>query len=205
MRACLFGLVLVCSLKANCQEGDPTKGEQLYYACASCHWADGSGSEALEAPAIAGMPAVYVARQLHLFRDGLRGAVPEDLPGRQMNLVAATFPEEQDLLDVSAYVSSMAPARPSPKLPGDPKTGKVLYQGCSACHGAGGEGNPQHQAPPLTLQQDWYTLRQLQLYRDGLRGGEADPLGMQMRSMVQDMPDQDMRDLVAYVASLGGP
>ena len=205
MRACLFGLLLVCSLKANSQEGDPARGEQLYYACASCHWADGSGSEALGAPAIAGIPQAYAARQLRLFRDGLRGAGPEDLPGRQMSLIAATFPAEQDVLDVSAYVSSMPPAKPSRTLPGDPGSGSTLYQSCAPCHGARGEGSPEHQAPPLTLQQDWYTLRQLQLYSDGLRGGETDSIGMQMRSMVKNLSHGNMRDLAAYIASLGSP
>lgn len=203
LRTCLFGLLLSCSLEANSQEPDLARGEQLYYPCASCHWPDGSGSEALQAPAIAGVPDTYLARQLRLFRDELRGASSEDLPGRQMSLIAATFPDEQDVIDVSKFVSSMPPTRLSRTLPGNPEIGAKLYESCAVCHGARGEGKPERQAPPLTLQQDWYLLRQLQLFRDGLRGMvKADTPGAQMRPFVQGMTDTQLHDLTAFIATL---
>ncbi len=87
--------------------GDPTKGQTYYAVCLACHGADGSGNEALKAPAIAGSEDWYVVEQLEKFRSGARGADPRDAQGAQMRPMAMTLPDEQAMKDVAAYIQSL--------------------------------------------------------------------------------------------------
>ena len=60
--------------------------------------------------------------------------------------------------------------------------GKAAYQTCSMCHGNDGEGNAALNAPALAGQEAWYLKRQLQKFKDGVRGTHPDDVyGMQMR------------------------
>src|SRR5690606_19132734 len=87
----------------------------------------------------------------------------------------------------------------------DAAAGQALFQGtCATCHGANGEGNKDLNAPKLAGQADWYLARQLQAFRDGVRGAhEKDVYGKQMipfASMLQD--EASVRNVVAYIATL---
>jgi cytochrome c oxidase subunit 2 len=75
---------------------------------------------------------------------------------------------------------------------------------CAACHGLDGTGNEALSSPGLAGLDDWYVMRQLELYAAGLRGAHADdPYGQQMRALAAVFPDeQTRRDLAAYLASL---
>ena len=59
-------------------------------------------------------------------------------------------------------------------------------------------------APNLTLQQDWYVIRQLQNYKSGVRGTDpSDILGMQMRPMSMTLSnDKAIEDVAAYISTL---
>ena len=63
---------------------------------------------------------------------------------------------------------------------------------------------PPVQAPPLTLAHDWYLLRQLDNFKQGIRGGDAsaDPTGALMRSIAVSLDEQTMRDILAYISTL---
>ncbi len=88
---------------------------------------------------------------------------------------------------------------------GDPAAGKALYAPCAACHGADARGNKELNAPDLTLQGDWYIVRQLKNFKEGIRGGPNDPFGSQMAPMAKVLPDEKaMKDVAAYIASLRG-
>jgi len=67
-------------------------------ACASCHGADGQGTEA--APRIAGQHATYVARQLVIYRD-----TDERPDGAPMKAACGAL-GAQDIRDVAAFVQS---------------------------------------------------------------------------------------------------
>ncbi len=54
------------------------------------------------------------------------------------------------------------------------------YKSCAACHGAKGEGNQALNAPTLVNLDDWYMKRQLQGFRDGLRGTHAEDVNGQL-------------------------
>jgi cytochrome c oxidase subunit 2 len=87
---------------------------------------------------------------------------------------------------------------------GDPVAGKALYATCAACHGANGEGNLALNAPKLSGQAAWYLERQLQHFKQGMRGtSDQDQFGKMMAPMAATLPDDKaIANVVAYIASL---
>lgn len=85
--------------------GNLHNGNNLYQGkCGACHGGKAEGNPALKAPRLAGLDAAYLKRQFAHFRDGLRGADPKDIPGRQMAMMAKTLPTERDLDDIIAFI-----------------------------------------------------------------------------------------------------
>lgn len=86
---------------------------------------------------------------------------------------------------------------------GDPNAGAALYAVCAACHGAQGQGNPALHAPKLAGQESWYLERQLEHFKQGLRGAdERDVFGQQMAPMAQTLANQTAIDnVLAYIAT----
>lgn len=180
------------------------RGKALYYPCAACHWPNGEGSEALSAPAIAGLAQEYIARQLRDFRDGRRGASLDDLNGRQMSLIAANFTDEADVESVAAYVAAMTPAKRPATPNADVAVGSALYAACVACHGDKGQGDPGLFAPALATLDDWYIARQLKYFRVGLRGGaDTSQPAKTMRPFASGLGDRDIEVLARYIGVLG--
>src|SRR5690606_13314122 len=66
--------------------GNADKGRVRWATCAACHGAEGRGIAATNAPRLQGMNDWYLATQLKNFRDGVRGAHPQDIHGGQMQL-----------------------------------------------------------------------------------------------------------------------
>ena len=86
-------------------KGDLRNGNNLYHGkCGACHGGRAEGNAALKAPRLAGLEAAYLKRQFAHFRDGVRGADPKDVPGRQMAMMARTVPNERDLDDIIAFI-----------------------------------------------------------------------------------------------------
>jgi cytochrome c oxidase subunit 2 len=82
---------------------------------------------------------------------------------------------------------------------GDPIKGKSLYGTCVACHGQ----RPLYDAPRLAGQHDWYLIRQLQNFKDGIRGYTGDKAGLLMRFQLVDLDKTQMiNDLAAYIGTL---
>lgn len=90
---------------------------------------------------------------------------------------------------------------------GDPAAGETAYAPCSACHGDRGQGNPAMNGPALAGLPGWYIQRQLEHYRQGVRGAhEEDTLGQQMAPMAGVLAGpQAVRDVSAWLASLPAP
>jgi len=166
-----------------------------YNACAACHGADGHGSAEVEAPALAGLPADYLARQLQNYRSGARTS-------DQMQSLAARLSDD-DIASLSAELSSLPPAAVAPTVTGgDAERGATLYAVCGACHGADGAGVAAMGTPSLVAQQDWYIADQLNAFRDGRRGA-GDGYGAQMVAGVAGLgSEQDVADVVAYIQTL---
>jgi cytochrome c553 len=91
-------------------EGDVQSGADYYNQfCGACHGPAAEGNPALNSPALAGGDDWYLLAQLRAFRDGVRGAHPEDQTGRQMRAMAVVLPDEQALRDVVAFIGSLPP------------------------------------------------------------------------------------------------
>jgi cytochrome c oxidase subunit 2 len=177
-------------------------GESAYAPCVACHGADGEGNPALNAPALAGQDAAYLARQLNNFRNGLRGADAKDADGAQMRPMAAVLSSEQAVADVAAYIAAM-PAVPSPEEPaGDLRNGENQYNAaCGACHGATAQGNPALNSPRLAGLDSAYLKRQYRNFGNGVRGADpGDRLGRQMAMMATMLAsEKDLDDVIAFI------
>lgn len=85
----------------------------------------------------------------------------------------------------------------------NPAAGQAQYAVCASCHGAQGEGNRALNAPKLAGQPAWYTERQLNYYKAGVRGGEGDTNGQMMAPMANMLADAAaVRNMAAYLESL---
>lgn len=203
-------------------------GQQMFQVCSFCHGAQGQGGQALDAPPLAGREAWYVERQLRAFRSRQRGLHPDDVPGLQMSIASGMARNDATIANVAAYIESMQPGAPAETVGGktadthrpfiwrsryaqlnnprvaDMSRGAQIYQaGCAVCHGARGQGSRELGAPMLINNASWYLARQLQYYRDGVRGADpADSYGLQMAASAKLLPDdQTIADVVAYIGS----
>ena len=83
---------------------------------------------------------------------------------------------------------------------GDAASGKELAYTCLGCHGIEGYRNayPSYRVPKLGGQKAGYIEIALRGYRDGMRDHPT------MVGQAQSLSDQDIADLAAYLASIGG-
>jgi cytochrome c oxidase subunit 2 len=118
----------------------------------------------------------------------MRGRVAVD-DQRTFDAWLARFPTFGDTLSVAAA---------------DLNAGKALFTPCVACHGDSGQGNVQLNAPKLAGQGAWYVKRQLENFKQGLRGThKSDLFGMQMIPFAGTLPDETaIRNVAAYIESL---
>lgn len=209
--ALLLAGVLAAAASGACSRVDAATtttslgGQELYRACVSCHGDEGHGNRAIGAPPIAGLPAWYVENQLKKFKDGARGAHPDDHEGLRMRPMARQMMNDAEVKSVSAHVGSLAPAHVAPTLEGgDAAAGAATFAPCTACHGATGMGNEGLKAPPIAGQADWYLFAQLRKFKSGIRGANPrDAQGAMMRPMALTLPnEQAMLDVVTHVSSL---
>jgi cytochrome c oxidase subunit 2 len=87
-------------------KGNANNGRARYVTCGACHGADGRGIQAMNAPGLKGMSDWYLVTQLKNFKQGIRGAHPQDLYGGQMALMAAILIDDQAIDDLVAYINT---------------------------------------------------------------------------------------------------
>ena len=87
--------------------GNAKNGQSRYATCGTCHGADGRGIAATHAPRLKGMSDWYLTTQLRNFREGIRGAHPQDLYGSQMALMAAILADDDAISDIVAYINTL--------------------------------------------------------------------------------------------------
>jgi uncharacterized protein len=193
---------------AACSSAPAATGEQgkvLYdNYCSQCHKVNGEGQESVAAPSIAGLPEWYVYTQLSNYRSGVRGAYYEDTEGLRMRPMSRTLKTDEDVRAVAMHVSALAPVRTEATVQGNLESGSKAFVVCTACHGAQGAGNEALGAPPLTVQPDWYLVKQLGKFKRGIRGANPkDTKGMTMRPMALGLADeQAMNDVITHVMTL---
>lgn len=228
----LFGLQ--SSFAQSYAEGSDVgvNAEKLFVACAFCHGPEGQGGPAVDAPPLAGMEAWYVEKQLLAFANRTRGMHADDVPGLQMSIVSGMTRNMATIKNIADYVSKMDTDTQPELYYGEPITNKnrnwvweseyavldhpersdaekgeeIYVATCLSCHGANGEGNEALGAPKLTLLPDWYMRRQLQYFKNGIRGIDpSDINGQQMAVFTKMLADnQAIADVTAYSLTLGG-
>jgi cytochrome c553 len=159
---------------------DLDNGEEINEVCAGCHGEFGQGGKQGAYPRLAGQPATFIAKQLHLFRTRKR-----------QNLPMVSYTEErelpdEDILDISAYLSQITLATRLPpqnkekkfdaferlmqakkvlniaRAKGNVETGKKLYnRQCRSCHGHNGWGKKKRGNPMIAGQYTNYLWRQI--------------------------------------------
>lgn len=190
--------------EAMAMPGDPALGAASYAVCAACHGPQGQGQVALNAPKLAGQSPWYLKRQLQDFKAGIRGAHPDDTFGKQMAPMAATLADEAAINNVVAYIGTL-PDEPAPAtIEGDVENGRKHYATCAYCHGADGHGIRATNAPRTAGMSDWYLQRQIQNFKQGIRGSHPkDYYGFQMEMMASSVvDDQTANDIIAYIDTL---
>lgn len=169
--------------------------------CMTCHGPDGAGMAAVGYPRIAGLDAVYLAKQLHDFGSGLRDH-PVMMPMAK-NLTA------EEMVAVAFYYAAL----PIPTPTADPvdesaaRIGKNLADwgdwtgrglpACGQCHGPEGNGIGSH-FPGISGQYASYLKAQLNAWRNGQRAN--DPLGL-MKAAAERLTEAEIDAVTAYYAA----
>jgi cytochrome c553 len=78
---------------------------------------------------------------------------------------------------------------------GDAAAGKARAASCVACHGEDGI-SPNPSWPNLAGQQKGYLIREMQYFRDGVRGDAM------MTPMAKTLSDEDVENLAEYYSGL---
>ena len=117
---------------------------------------------------------------------------------------ASMLADDAAVRNIVAYIGSLPDTRPDTSVGGNPERGRKLYATCAACHGDKGEGSWGTNAPRLAGMSDWYMARQLENFRQGIRGTHRQDFhGAQMRSMARALKDEAaINDLLDYVHTL---
>jgi cytochrome c oxidase subunit 2 len=184
--------------------GNASVGAAQYAVCAACHGQKAEGLQAMNAPKLAGQSGWYLSRQIKAYKNGLRGVHEDDTYGKQMAPMAATLVDDASINNVIAHIKTLPDDVPEPTVSGDAARGAKLASTCAYCHGKNGMGNQAVNAPRYAGMTDWYLERQLQNFKNGVRGAHPqDYYGMQMGFMGRILQDeQAIKDLVAYINSL---
>jgi cytochrome c oxidase subunit 2 len=189
---------------ASTPTGDAVAGQASFAVCAACHGPNGEGNQALNAPKTAGLEGWYLRRQLYNFKHGIRGAVDDDVYGKQMAPMAMTLVDDATVNNVAAYIEGLPDNPVGTTVTGNVEKGRFLYVTCGNCHGRDGQGIWNLNAPRLAGMNDWYLVRQLHNFQQGIRGAQpGDGHGKQM-SLISVMlsSEQDINDVVAYINTL---
>jgi cytochrome c oxidase subunit II len=184
--------------------GNATAGAANFAVCSACHGAQGEGNQQLNAPRLAGLDGWYIRHQIQNYQRQIRGTAPGDQFGVQMAPMAQLVADPTTLENVIAHIGTL-PNNASPAtVTGDAERGRRIFNTCAACHGESGAGRWGTNAPRLAGMNDWYLVRQLQYFKDGVRGSHADDVyGDQMTMMANILiADHAIEDVVAYINTL---
>ena len=120
--------------------------------------------------------------------------------GMRGRVVVDERPEFEAWLDEQPTYAELMAQGPG----GDPALGQVNYALCGACHGTQGAGMQPLNAPRIAGLNARYVERQLNYFRDGVRGAhELDTAGSLMRPIMAALPDDAaIRNVSAYIETL---
>lgn len=188
---------------ADTSNATPTKadmmarGQQIVgTVCVACHGLDGMSAISAN-PNIAGMPEQYIAKQLELFKSGVRNnpimlGMAANLSPEDMKALGAYFFSQRAKVNAVARDAALAAKGQKIYRAGIPE---LKVPACAGCHGGTGAGIPAIY-PRLAGQWPEYTLAQLKQYTDGTRKNG------QMNTITSRMRDGDMLAVAEYVAGM---
>lgn len=212
--------VLTCLFSAPTQafDYDPDIGEEINEVCAGCHGEFGQGGKDGEYPRLAGMPEIFITKQLLLFRERKRPnmAMVEYVDDRQM--------PDEDIHNISRFLSEIqlntrlpavdetAPGfnayerlLESKKLmqiaraKGDIKKGHKLYKKeCASCHGSDGYGKKKKGTPLLAGQYTNYLWKQVKKLREKIRIHDDDDPDDEL---LDEFTDSEITDIFAWLST----
>jgi len=106
--------------------------------------------------------------------------------------------------NVVAHINSFPENSTQSTIVGDIERGEKRYATCAYCHGRDGMGLQATNAPRIAGLSDWYMKRQLQNWKEGIRGAhKQDYYGYQMGLFSQTLnTDQAIDDIIAYINTL---
>ena len=202
---------------ADSYEYDPDIGEEINEVCAGCHGEFGQGGKDGEYPRLAGMPAAFIAKQLHLFRDRKRPnmAMIEFVDERQMpddeiqhisiylsdiTLKTKLPPVDETAPDFNAYERLLESKKMMQigRAEGDVKKGGKSYKKeCGSCHGSDGFGDQKKGIPMLAGQYTNYLWRQVEKLRGRIRIHDEDEPD---EELLDDFSDEELKDIFAYLS-----
>ncbi len=166
--------------------------------CMACHLETGLGIEAMNAPSIAGLPRWYVTDQLRKFRSDQRGFHNADVAGKLMQANAIVL-DERTIAFVGRHIENLPSSAERKTVATQEIVGSEnLYKNhCSSCHNQEAAGNRFLRAPPLTSQQDWYLLKQIENFQTGKRG-HGEYVGM------DEFSSEEVQSIVSWIVDLPG-
>jgi cytochrome c553 len=203
------------------KNADPGKGREIARSCESCHAATPKNAESQDfrrreqpstnttnvskevrdykddtRPNLRGQLSTYLYKQLRDYKDGTR-------PHAIMTAFAAGL-SDQDMADVAAFYSREAGPewRKADAVPEDVEQlvergdGKRILPSCAACHEPGGQGQ-KIDVPALAGQKAAYLGQTLRDYQAGIRRND---LYGRMRSITQQLSDEEINQLARYYA-----
>ena len=210
-------LLAAVAAQAPAYDYDAGNGEEINEVCAGCHGEFGQGGKDGEYPRLAGQPAEFIAKQLHLFRQRSRPnlAMVEYVDHRQMpdkdirdvsiylagiELQTKLPPVDENAPDFDAYERLLASKRlmQIPRAKGDIEKGQKIYRKeCASCHGREGWGDPKKAVPMLAGQYISYLWRQVEKYRKQIRIHDDKAPD---EELLAEFSDGELQDIFAYLS-----
>jgi cytochrome c553 len=173
--------------------GDAAAGERKAEICVACHGPAGNSAQP-NIPSLAAQPPLYIFYQLLQFREQRR-------IDPAMSPMAANL-SDRDMQDLGAYFSSRKAtgvAAGIDKVRAEKGAGVAERNHCQSCHAASLTG--QNHIPRLAGQHMEYLRVQLK----GFRTGTRPDIDGTMSSAAQPLSDDDIENLVHFIASLAPP
>jgi cytochrome c553 len=170
--------------------------------CSNCHGIGGT-SVSPNFPNLAAQTPAYIVGQLKEFKSHGR----DDPAGFEYMWGISRSLSDEQINGLAAYFASQTPAhRPAEADPQRSGTGKAIYTSglpdknvpaCMACHGDAAQGNDAF--PRLASQHVDYIVKQLIVFQ---RTNER-PKGAVMKTIVHDLSEDDIKNVAAYLQTLG--
>lgn len=203
--AVLVLLWTVAFFREDAQAQDERSGEVLYLQyCAVCHGFNAEGRLDFKAPPLAQMPHWYVIKQLGHFKFGRRGSHPLDTDGAIMAAYMSVV-EEKYFAPIAQWIASQKRIIPEAVENVKTEMGKVLFEErCMECHRYNATGDYFFQSPPLAGLPSWYLTKQIDKFRQGIRGfSKQDIHGQKMMFNVGFIhTPEEQASLIGYIIEL---